>query len=247
MYVNPLKALPFQARSPFRERSELQLQNYQTSLYENIDQLGRPSVNPLQSLLTQPRCENEDDGEACDVLIIKRGYEKPTPGTRRKRRETCAPFGRSPSGGVVKAGMPVYDSITMEKEMRCRRWLVDSPYTDGDDTRDIHTISEVPSCDERSTIDRTTNQETFGERAGGVEESDDGISLEDIDLGCIVAGWQTSRIQPQSLTSLKSGGKILHGSHSQVSLHMENQTGLFGFYNSDITQDAEAWSRSWRV
>lgn len=239
MYVNPLKGLPFQERSPSRERPERQLQNYQSSLYENIDQLAKPSASPLQSLLTQPRCENEDDGELCDVLIIKPGYEKPTPGTRRKRRESCAPFWRSPRGGVVKTGMSVYDSIIMEKEMRCRKWLVDSPYSDSNDTRDIHTISEVPSCDERSTIDRI-NQETFGERASGVEESDDGISLEDIDLGSIVAGWQTSKIQPQLLTSLKSGGRMLHGSHSQTSLHMENQTGLFGFYNNDITQDAEA-------
>ena len=229
MYENPLKTLPFQVR----ERPE------RKSPYENIDQLGRPYANHLEYLFFQPRYENEADNGTCDVVLIKPGYDKLTPGTRRKRRENYAPSGHSPYGAVDKSGMPVYDSIIREIKLKCRNRREDFSDSESDEDREMHTIMEVPSCDERSqasTIQRTTTEELLNGN-----DSDDTISLEDIDFGCIGIDWKTSTgIHPQLPTSWKSDS--MRASRSQTALHMEDQTGLFGFYKSNpiVKQDTDA-------
>lgn len=241
MYENPLKTLPFLGR---RASPKRQLRNDQNSPYENIDHLGRPFANPLQYLYFQPRYENESENGLFDVLIIKPGYDKLTPGTRRKRREHYKPFGRSPYGGVDKSRMPVYNSVIREIEMKCKGGqIVIYSDSESEENGDIDTILEVPSCDERSTLGKTTNENNFREMVSESEESDDAISLGDIVLGCAD---KTNGIQPSSFSSLKSDGRMLHVSRSRAALHMEDQTGLFGFYNSDLTKDAEAWYCTWQ-
>ena len=235
MYENPLKTLPFQGTRAPRERSERNWRKGPNLPYENIDHLGRPSANALEYLFFQPRYENETENGTCDVLIIKPGYDKLTPSTRRKRRENHVPFLRSSCGGVDENGRPVYDSVIREIEMKCRG----RQYCESEENRDIDTILEVPSCDERSTLDRTTSENNFREQVSECEESDDAISLSDIDLGCMGIGLTTNRIQPQSLSSLKSDDRMLNVSRSRAALQMEDQTGLFGFYNCDLTKDAE--------
>ena len=232
MYENPLKTVPFHARIPPGESPQRLLRKLQKSPYENIDHLGRPSANPLQYLFFQPRYENEADNGTCDALIIKPGYDKLKPGTRRnhgKKRENCASVARSPYGGFDKSGMPVYDSIIREIELKCRS------RNESGENRVIHTILEVASCDERSQVDklnRTRNERVLSK----AEDSDDAISLQDIDCGRLSIDW--NGIKPQPLTS--SDGKVPGTSRSQAALHMEDQTGLFGFYNGNLTQDAEA-------
>ena len=235
MYDNPLKTLPFHARTPLGERLERQLGKSQNSLYENIDHLGRPSANPLAYLFFQPRYENEADNGPCDVLMIKPGYDKLTPGTKRKRRENHAQFGRTPYGVIDKRGIPVYDSIIRELELTCRSRRIDFSDSESDNDRDIHTILEVPSCDERSTMDRTGNDDSFSELMSEVDDTDDAISLGDIDFGCIGIEWNIDAIRPQPLASMERTSPS-----SQAALHMEDQTGLFGFYNNNLTHDAEA-------
>ena len=140
MYENPLNILPFQRR----ERPE------RKSPYENIDHLGRPFASPLEYLFFQPRYENEADNGTCDVVMIKPGYDKLTPGTRRKMRENqCAPFERSLYGAVDKSGLPVYDFVIREIEFNCRNGR-DLSNSESDEDREIHTIMEVPHCDESS-------------------------------------------------------------------------------------------------
>lgn len=241
MYENPLKTLPFLGRRTSRERHERQLRDDQNSPYENIDHLGRPSANPLEYLFFQPRYENQSENGIFDVLIIKPGYDKLTPNTRRKRREHHAPFWRCPYGGVDESGMPVYDSVIRELEMKCRGGqIVYYSDSESEENRDIDTILEVPSCDERSTLDTTTNENNFREMVSESEESDDAISLGDIVLGCTGIDMKTNRIQPPPFSSSRSDGRMLHVSRSRAALHMADQTGLFGFYDSDLTRDAEA-------
>lgn len=84
-------------------------------------------------------------------------------------------------------------------------------------------------------MSRTGNGDSHSELMSEVDDTDDAISLEDIDLGCIGIEWNTDAIQPQPLASMKRTSPS-----SQAALEMEDQTGLFGFYNSNLTHDAEA-------
>ena len=86
----------------------------------------------------------------------------------------------------------------------------------------------------------TTNKNDFREMVSESEESDGAISLRDIVLGCTGIDMKTNRIQPPPFSSSRSDGRMLHVSRSRAALHMEDQTGLFGFYDSDLTKDAEA-------
>ena len=234
MYENPLITLPFYARIPPRDSPSRLLRKFRNSPYENINQSGRPFANPLEYLFFQPRYENEADDGPCDVLILKPGYDKLRPGIRRKTLENPVPFKRSISGGVNKSGMPVYDSIIQdacgipvhdsvirEFELSCRK--VDSTENNLDE---IGTILEIDSCDECSQADAEDS---------GAEHSNDAVSVQDVDLRCLGTDCDA---QPRPLGS--SCAKEAGTSRSQAALHMQDQTGLFGFYNSNLTQDHDA-------
>ena len=234
MYENPLITLPFYARIPPRDSPSRLLRKFRNSPYENINQLGRPFANPLEYLFYQPRCENEADDGPCDVLILKPGYDKLRPGIRRKTLENPAPFKRSISGGVDKSGMPVYDSIIQdacgipvhdsvirEIELSCRK--IDSTESNLDE---IGTILEIDSCDECSQADTQDS---------GAEHSDDAVSVQDDDLRCLGTDCD-AQLRPLGSSSAKEAGT----SRSQAALHMQDQTGLFGFYNGNLTQDHDA-------
>ncbi|KAL9975887.1 hypothetical protein ACROYT_G013103 [Oculina patagonica] len=223
MYENPLKALPFQPRTPLGERRDLR-----KSPYENIDHLGRSSVNPLEHLFFKPRYENEAlDNEPRDVIMIKPGYDKLAPGTRKKRRENGgAHLGRRlPCGMVDTHGRSVYDSLIREIDLKCRSRRVDITDSESEDDKNIHTILEEPSCDERSpacSMDRKRNE---------------GSPLQgDIEVGCIGNDWKNSQakgiVQP---LKKESNGNL--SPRSQAAFKMEDLTGLFEFYSSGVEHE----------
>ena len=141
----PLQTLPFPPRIPQGERPTGR-RELRHSPYENIDHLGRPAANPLEcDLFYHPRYENEEvDNEIRNVVMIKPGYDKLAPGTRRKRRESGGTR-RLPCGMVDKHGQPVYDSLVREIDPKCKSRRVDLTDSDSDDERNIHTILQVPS------------------------------------------------------------------------------------------------------
>ena len=109
-----------QPRTPYEERSDGK-RDLQKPPYENINHLGRSAVNPLEYLFFQPRYENEAiDNEACDVVMIRPGYDKLTPVAKGKGRENGgAHLGRRlPCGLVDKDGLPVYDSLNREIDLK---------------------------------------------------------------------------------------------------------------------------------
>ena len=131
------------------------------------------------------------------------------------------PFKRSISGGVNKSGMPVYDSIIREIELSCRK--IDSTESNLDE---IGTILEIDSCDECSQADTQDS---------GDEHGDDAVSVQDDDLRCLGTDCD-AQLRPLGSSCTKEAGT----SRSQAALHMQDQTGLFGFYNSNLTQDHDA-------
>lgn len=226
MYDNPLKTLHFHPRTPVGERAAGR-RDLRKSPYENIDHLGRTSVNPLEYLFFQPRYENEVvDNEPRDVVMIKPGYDKLAPATRKQRREHGgAHLGRRvPCGMIDKNGQSVYDSLIREIDLRCKSRRVDITDSESEEDRNIHTILEVPSSDERSpacSMDRKRNE---------------GSPLGDVEVGCYGNDWKTSEAQGevQSLTCTNSN----LSPRSRAALKMEDQTGLFEFYSSDLTRGA---------
>ncbi|KAJ7384951.1 hypothetical protein OS493_018639 [Desmophyllum pertusum] len=188
MNDNPLQTLSFPPRIPQGERPTGR-QELTHLPYENIDHLGRPAANRLLQLFYLPRYENEEvDNETRDVMI-RPGYDKLAPGTREKRRQNGGTR-RLPCGMVDKHGQSVYDSLIREIDRSRTAELSDS---DSENERNIHTILEVPSCDERSptcSIDRRRNG-TGNSKQLLSKDSDDEISLEDIELGCIGNDWKT--------------------------------------------------------
>lgn len=230
MYENPLLTLPFYARIPPSDSPSRLLRKFHNSPYENINQLGRPFANPLEYLFFQPRYENEADDGPCDVLILKPGYDKLRPGIRRKTLENPVPFKRSISGGVDKSGMPVYDSIIrnacgipLHDSVIRGIELIDSTENNPDE---IGTILEIESCDECSQADTQDSE---------AEHSDDAVSLQDVDLRCFGTDCD-ARPRPLGSSCAKEAGT----SRYQAALNMQDQTGLFGLYNSNLTQDHDA-------
>lgn len=223
MYENPLKPMPFRGRLVSQERLEQQLLRHNKSPYENIDHLGRPYASSLSNSFFQRRYEYEDNNEPCDVLVLKTNYEKLLFIAKKKEKERCTP---AKSGN--ESGLPTYDYIGS-------RVRVDSC-----NSRDIDTILEVPSCDERSTLDRAEYQEHITEELSDVEESDGTVSLADIDFSCVGTDWHNSTAQAQSLASSEREDNEADSSHPRVDVHMDDQTGLFGFYKSELSQHAKA-------
>ena len=223
MYENPLKPMPFRGRLVSEERLEQQLLRHNKSPYENIDHLGRPYGSSLSNSFFQRRYEYEDNNEPCDVLVLKTNYEKLVFIAKKKEKERC-----SPAKSGDESGLPTYDYISS-------RVRVDSC-----NSRDIDTILEVPSCDERSTLDRAEYQEHITEAISDVEESDGTVSLEDIDFSCVATDWQNSKAQSQSLVSSEREDNEADSSRPRVDVHMDDQTGLFGFYKSELSEHAKA-------
>jgi len=229
MYENPLKTLPFQLRSPLGERAAGR-GGLRNSPYENIDPLGRPSANPLEYLFYKPRYENETvDDETRDVVMIRPGYDKLTHATRKKRREnSAANLGRRlPCGMIDTHSLSVYDSLIREIDLRCKSRRGDITDSEGEDNMNIHTILEVPSSDEYSpacSMDRKKNQEN---------------SLGDIELGCTGNDLKISGVQGKVKPSTFKQTAGNPSQRSQAAFKMEDQTGLFEFYSSDRTEDAE--------
>ena len=229
MYENPLKALPFQPRSPLGERAAGR-GGLRNSPYENIDHLGRPSANPLEYLFYKPRYENETfDDETRDVVIIRPGYDKLMPATRKKRRENGGAnvVRRLPCGMIDAHSLSVYDSLIREIDLRCKSRRGTFTDSEGEDNVNIHTILEVPSSDERSpacSMDRKQNQEN---------------SLADIEFGYTGNNLKTSETQGKVKPSAFKQTIGNPSKRSQAAFKMEDQTGLFEFYSSDRTEDAE--------
>ena len=233
MYENPLKTLPFHLRTPLGERAAVrgELRN---SPYENIDHFGKSLVNPLEYLFYKPRYENETiDNETRDVVMIRPGYDKLTPATRKKERENGgAKLGRRlPWGMVDTHSLSVYDSLIREIDLRCKSRRGDITDSEGEDNMNIHTILEVPSSDEHSpacSIDRKKNQEN---------------SLRDIESESECTGndliSKTSEVQGGMKPSALKQAIGKPPQRSQAAFKMEDQTGLFEFYSSDRTEDAE--------
>ena len=230
MYDNPLKTLPFQLRPPLSERAAGR-GGLRNSPYENIDHLGRSSVNPLEYLFYQPRYENERvDNETCDVLMIRPGYDKLTSATRKKRGENGgANLGRRlPCGMVDTQCLSVYDSLIREIDLRCKSRRGDITDSESEDNMNIHTILEVPSSDERSpacSMDRKKNQENS--LAG------------DIEFRCTGNDLKTSEVQGEVKPSTFKQTVGNQSQRSRAAFRMEDQTGLFEFYSSDRTEDAK--------
>ena len=225
MYDNPLKTLPLGERAAVRGESR-------NSPYENIDQFGKPSVNPLEYLFYKPRYENETvDDEPRDVVMIRPGYDKLTPTTRKQKRENGgANLGRRlPWGMVDTHSLSVYDSLIREIDLRCKSRRGDITDSESEDNRNIHTILEVPSSDEHSpacSIDRQKIQDNplrdIGSRCTGN------------DLNSKTSEAQGA-IKPSTLKQTIGNPS----QRSQAAFKMEDQTGLFEFYSSDRTEDAE--------
>ena len=138
----PMETVPFQLRAPQEERDSARAE-LQNSAYENSDHLRRPSVTPVEYLFYQPRYENETVDTATSKVVIRPGYDKLTPAKRRK----CE-----------------YDSLIRETDLRCKSRRGDITDREGEDNMNIHTIVEVPSCDERSlacSMDKKNNQENL--------------------------------------------------------------------------------------
>ncbi|KAL9975881.1 hypothetical protein ACROYT_G013096 [Oculina patagonica] len=206
----PMQVLPFQPRTPLGERAT-DKQDLPKSPYENIDHLGRSSVNPLEYLFFQPRYENEAvDNETRDVVTIRPGYEKLTPATREKRRENGgAHLGRRlPCGMVDKHGRSVYDSLIREIDPKRKSQRVDITDSENEDDMSIHT--KEPPC----------------------RKMNEGNSLGDIEVGCIGNDCNMSKAQGkvQPLTLTESNGNLL--ARSQAAFKVEDQAG-------DPTQEAE--------
>ena len=223
MYDNPLKTLPFQLRTPLRESAAVrgELRN---SPYENIDQFGKPSVNPLEYLFYKPRYENETvDDKTRDVVMIRPGYDKLTPATRKQKRENSgANLGRRlPWGMVDTHSLSVYDSLIREIDLRCKSRRGDITDSESEDNRNIHTILEVPSSNEHSpacSIDRTKNQEN---------------PLRDIESRCTGNDLNSKTSEAQSEMKPSTLKKIFGNpsQRSQAAFKMEDQTGLFEYYS----------------
>ena len=147
----PLETLPFQTRTHQEERATggTELQN---SAYENTDHLGEPSVTPVEYLFYEPRYENVNVDCETRTLVIRPGYDKLTPSTRRKSRETGGVHltQRLPCGVLDTRSPSKYDSLIREAYLRCKSRRGDITDREGDDNMIIHTILEVPSRDERS-------------------------------------------------------------------------------------------------
>lgn len=217
MYENLLKTSSFKGRLAVTENRK--------SPFENTAHLGGPYAS-LNHLYLQPRNENEDDGP-CDVLIITRSYEKLIFHTRQKRQKKYETRGQSSyHEGVDASGLPVYKLDSWESESH--------------NSRDIHTILEEASCDERSTLDRTATQEHLLEQISDDKESKDAISLQDMDFGCVVIDWQENMIQTQPSASLKHESEDADGLRSREVLHMDDQSGLVELDKSTLSQDAKA-------
>ena len=229
MYDNPLKTLPFQLKTSLGERAtgRRELRN---SPYENVDHLGKPSVNPLEYLFYKPRYENETvDDKTRDVIMIRPGYDKLTPATRKTKRENGgANLGRRlPCGMIDTQCLSVYDSLIREIDLRCKSRRGDITDSEGEDSMNIYTILEVSSRDERSpacSMDRKKKQEN---------------SLGDIESGRTGTYWKKSELQDEVKPSTfkQTIGNLCQ--RSQAAFKMEDQTGLFEFYSSDRTEDAE--------
>ena len=224
MFDNPLTTLPPSNKPKLRRLP-----------YENLDHLGRPALNPLQYLFYQPRYENElVNNEAGDVILIRPGYDKLTPATRKKRRENySAQARRLECGKVDRNGLPVYDSLVREINLKCKSRREDVADSESENERNIHTIMEVPSSDERSpasSMDRSGNAETSKQ----LSRKDSDV---DVECGCIGNDWNTSDEQDkeQQLTFKNSNGNL--SPRSQAAFKMEDKTGLFESYSSDLTQD----------
>lgn len=221
MYDNPLKILPFQLRSPLGERAAGR-GGMRNSPYENIDHIGK-SVYPL---FYQPRYENETvDNETRDVVMVRPGYDRLTSATRKKRRENgVANLGRRLPCGMVDAQcLSVYDSLIREIDLRCKSRRGDITDSEGEDNINIHTILEVPSSDERSpacSMDRNN-------------------SLGDIKFRCTGNDLKTSEVRGEVKPSMFKQTIGNPSQRSQAAFRMEDQTGLFEFYSSDRTEDAE--------
>lgn len=221
MYENPLKPMPFRGRLVSQERLEQQLLRHNKAPYENTDHLGRPYANSLSNLFFQRRYENEDNNEPCDVLVLKASYEKLIFIAKKKEKEKCTLAKSGDESGLPRC------------EYNSSRGRVDSC-----NSRDIDTILEVPSCDELSTIDRAEHQEHISEEITDDEESDSTVSLEDIDFSCVGIHWHNNTSQP--LASPEREDNEADSSCPKADVHMDDLTGLFGFYKSELSQHAKA-------
>ena len=229
MYDNPLKTLPFQLRTPLGERA-IGRQELRNSPYENVDHLGKPLVNPLEYLFYKPRYENETGfDETRDVIMIRPGYDKLTPATRKTKRENGgANLGRRlPCGMMDTQCLSVYDSLIREIDLKCKSRRGDITDSEGEDSMNIYTILEVPSSDERSpacSMDRKKKQEK---------------SLGDTESGRTGNDLKTSEVQGEVEPSTFKQTIGNPCQRSEAAFKMEDQTGLFEFYSSDRTEDAE--------
>ena len=106
--------------------------------YENIDHLGRSSLNPLEYLFFKPRYENEAVvNETGDVVTIRPGYEKLTPVAKEKERENGGAYlgRRLPCGMIDKDGLPVYDLLNREIDLKPESQKAD--ITDSEIEKDV--------------------------------------------------------------------------------------------------------------
>ena len=114
----PLETLPFQIRIPQEERAtgRTELQN---SAYENTDHLGESSMTPVEYLFYEPRYENNNVDRETRTLVIRPGYDKLTPSTRRKNRETGGAhlIQRLPCGMLDTHSPSKYDSLIRETDL----------------------------------------------------------------------------------------------------------------------------------
>ena len=174
----PLETLPFQTRTTQEERAtgRTELQN---SAYENTDHLGESSVTPVEYLFYEPRYENKNVDCETRTLVIRPGYDKLTPSTRRKSRETgCAHLIQRLPCGMLDTHSPFkYDSLIRETDLRCQSRRVDITDREGVGNMNIHTKLEVPSRDERSL-------------ACPMERRNQEISLSEIESECIENVWK---------------------------------------------------------
>ena len=220
--------------------SEGVLESYKTPTeqhYENMNQRGTPVVNPLEYLFLKSHYhQNEDveNGMECDVLVIKPGHSKSKASkSEKKRRERLASFGHAQCTSVDSHhGMPVYDSLDTNEILG---WNSRNLPNDDNDGRIIHTIVEVPSADERSeksSIDRTRTVDRKLSESSLDSESKEAISIIDNDF-IFLKDWKTETEETDFEEGLRSGSKSMHSPRVNNVLQMEEQTGLFGFFNCD--------------
>ena len=174
----PLEILPFQTRTPQEERAtgRTELQN---SAYENSDQHGESSVTPVEYLFYEPRYENKNVDCETRTLVIRPGYDKLTPSTRRKSRETGGAhlIQRLPCGMLDTHSPSKYDSLIRETDLRCNSRKGDITDREGEDDMNIHIKLEVPSRDERSL-------------ACSMERRNQEVSLSEMESECIGNVWK---------------------------------------------------------